>query len=108
MHIPVDRVPPLVAEFLDKELIPKGNQTQKFFTALVGAAISRQIPSIIEHYRPFLEMIHILHEDKMDFDVAKDILTETFAKVPTFTLLGINFNQADVDIMHQMAKRYQI
>lgn len=108
MHVPIDRIPSLVAEFLDKELIPKGTQTQKFFTALVGAAISRQIPSIIEHYRHFLEMVHVLNEDKMDFDATREIMNETFAKVPEVVLAGVTFNQADVDAIYSLAKRYQV
>ena len=107
MKVPVESLHSLAGEFIDKELIPKGDPTQKFFTALFGAAVSRQIPSIVQQYRPFLEMAGVLRENKMDFDAMREMLTETFAKVPNFTLFGVTFNQADVDVLHQLAKRYQ-
>lgn len=106
MRIRVESLPQIMAEFIDKELIPKGTVTQKFFTALLGAAISKQIPSIVEHYRPFLEMIHVMEGDTIDFDAARDILTETFAKVPNVTLSGIVFDINDVNTLYQLAKRY--
>ncbi len=107
MRIKAESLPQIMAEFLDKELIPKGTVTQKFFTALMGAAISKQLPAIVEHYRPFLEMIHVLEGDSLDFDAARDILTETFTKVPNVTLSGIVFDVNDVNTIYQLAKRYQ-
>ena len=107
MKVPVESLSSLAGEFIDKEIIPKADPVQKFFTALLGAAVSRRIPSIVQQYRPFLEMAGVLQGNDMDFDATTSILTETFAKVPNFTLLGVTFNQADVDVLHQLAKRYQ-
>lgn len=105
MMLPVANIPAVIVAFIEQDLLPKGNQAQRWMTVFMGAAIARQATTFVEAHKETLSFIGILKGDEIDIEAVRDLALEAFEKSGPVEIGGVVFNKDDVPTMYDIAKK---
>lgn len=109
MKLPIANLGAAVADWMDKELVPKASGWQQLLTIVAGVGISNNAVSRIQQYIPLLEVLGFIDENKnIDLALLNKAAKEAFAKTGKIRVLGIVIGPEDVDSMMTIAKKFSL
>lgn len=96
-----------LGQYVEQELVPKADAMRKVMLYMTIPAISSQAPGMLERYRPALSALGGLTEDGMiDLDILYPRLKEAVRKTGKVPVMGIVFDESDVDKINAIAQQY--
>lgn len=107
MLLPVANVANVIVSFVEQDLLPKGNNPQRWLTVFIVTGMVKQTQSLVEKHRDMLKMIGVLNdEDELNVEVLRDLALEAFNKSGPIEIGGIVFDKEDVSTMYDIAKKF--
>lgn len=95
-----------IGQYLERELVPKATGLQKVMLYMTMTVISAQSQALVEKYTPILSVLGALSDDGMiDLDVLYPQLKDAVHKAGKIPVLGIIFDESDVDKLYASAKQ---
>jgi len=94
-----------VGQYLENELAPKSAGLQKVALYLAIPVITAKAPELIEQFRPALGYLDALTEDGMiELDALHPRLKDAVHKAGKVPVMGIIFDESDVDKLYAIAQ----
>lgn len=100
MTISLEQAMAGLASFAELDTLPLMPNGIKKLGAYMAVEALRRNPSLIaKPYEDFFKMVGVVSEDgrTVNVDALSEYLRSAFAKVPSVTLWGFNFDSTDVD-----------
>lgn len=97
MHVSFEKAVDALTDYMDNLVARVPNGAYKWCGIFGIAAIKFKPNLFMGKISPYLEMLGILHDGKVDIDMLKSVLDSAFEKVPTVTYLKFTFDSSDVD-----------
>lgn len=100
MTISLEQAMAGLASFAELDTLPLMPNGIKKLGAYMAVEALRRNPSVIaKPYEDFFKMVGVVSEDgrTVNVDALSEYLRSAFAKVPSVTLWGFNFDSTDVD-----------
>lgn len=94
-------------EYLQKEVLDKAQGTNKFLLYTGFALLTTRMDEMFHQYKnhPVLKALDIVKEnDQIDVDCLYTAMKHAISKVGTFEIMGIIFNDHDVDALYSHIK----
>lgn len=96
-----------LGEYLEQELVPKANGLQKVILYMAIPVVTAQAQTILDKYKPALSILDSLTEnDMVDLDKLYPRLKDAVHKSGKVTIMGIIFDETDVDKINAIAQKY--
>ena len=97
----------ILAAYLDQEVIPKATGLQKVGAIMVGTIAAQKSGQMVKQYTPALKFADVMDEAGMiDLDKAYALAKDAFQKPGKVPVMGLLLDDGDVEIIHEIAKRY--
>lgn len=97
----------ILSAYLDQEVIPKATGLQKVGAIMVGTIAAQKSGQMVKQYTPALKFADVMDEAGMiDLDKAYTLAKDAFQKSGKVPVMGLLLDDGDVEIIHEIAKRY--
>lgn len=95
-----------MGQFLEQELIPQSDGIRKVMLYMAIPVLGTQAQQMIEQYKPAIKALGAMSEDGMiDLDVLYPRLKDAVHKAGKVPVMGIIFDESDVDKLYAIAKQ---
>lgn len=95
-----------IGQYLEQELVPKATGLQKVMLYMAMPAVSAQAQAMVDKYNPMLSVLGALSDDGMiDLDALYPQLKDAVHKTGKVPVMGIIFDESDVDKLYAAAKQ---
>ena len=96
-----------LGQYLEQELAPKAGALQKVMLYMAIPVVGTQTQQIIEQYKPALSALGAMTDDGLiNLDVLYPRLKDAVHKAGKVPVMGIIFDESDVDKLHTIAQQY--
>lgn len=107
MKMSLGNIPALIGAYVEQEVVPKANGLQKVMSYLAVPVIGAQAQQMFTQYKPALSALGALTDDGMiDLDVLYPRLKDAVHKAGKVPVMGIIFDESDVDKLNAIAQQY--
>ena len=95
-----------MGNFLEQELIPQSDGLRKVLLYMAIPVLGAQTPQMLDQYKPAISALGAMTEDDMiDLDILYPRLKDAVHKAGKVPLMGIIFDESDVDKLYNIAKQ---
>ena len=95
-----------MGNFLEQELIPKSDGLRKVLLYMAIPVLGAQTQQMLNQYKPAISALGAMTEDDMiDLDILYPRLKDAVHKAGKVPLMGIIFDESDVDKLYNIAKQ---
>lgn len=95
-----------MGNFLEQELIPQSDGLRKVLLYMAIPVLGAQTQQMIDQYKPAISVLGAMTEDGMiDLDILYPRLKDAVHKAGKVPLMGIIFDESDVDKLYNIAKQ---
>ena len=94
-------------QFLEQELVPQADGLRKVMLYMAIPVVGTQAQQMFDKYKPALSALGALTDDGMiDLDVLYPRLKDAVHKAGKVPVMGIIFDESDVDKLNAVAQEY--
>lgn len=95
-----------LGQYLEQELAPKADGLRKVMLYMAIPVLGTQTQQLFEQYKPAIKALGAMTEDGMiDLDVLYPRLKDAVHRAGKVPVMGVIFDEADVDKLHAIAKQ---
>lgn len=95
-----------MGRYLEQELIPKSDGIRKVMLYMAIPVMGTQAQQMLEQYKPAIKALGAMTEDGMiDLDVLYPRLKDAVHRAGKVPVMGVIFDETDVDKLHAIAKQ---
>ena len=92
--------------YVEQELVPKASGLQKVMLYMAMPVIGAQTPQMVEQYAQTLRLLGAMTDDGMiDLEALYPRLKDAVRKTGKVPIMGIIFDESDVDKVYAIAQR---
>lgn len=96
-----------LGQYLEQELVPKADGLRKVMLYMAIPVVGGQAQQMLDKYKPALSALGALTDDGMiDLDVLYPRLKDAVHKAGKVPVMGIIFDESDVDKLNAVAQQY--
>ena len=105
--LPISKTSDIVAVYIDQELIPKAFGFQKIGILIIGTALAKKFPEVLNQYGETLRMIGLMiDEEYIDLEAVYTLAKDAFERTGKVSAAGIIFSADDIEKLYTIAKKY--
>ena len=94
-----------VGSYIEQELVPKSAGPTRFALYVAILIAMNKTPQMIEQYRPVLRAMDVVNTDgTLELEPLYNQMKDAMRKSGTITMLGITFDEKDVDRLYGIAQ----
>lgn len=109
MHLPVGQLKQVLTDFLSQEVLPKATGGAGLLLGVGAGMALRRMDTLLESYLPTLKTLGIVDdENRIDLEAIYEEATKTLASRGSVNIMGYLFDQADVEALLSIAKKYAV
>ena len=106
MYLPGEMIAPVLASWIEAELVPKTEGLEKLFTVMGALAVAKRGEALAERFAAPLRLLGITDDaGRIDIDAARALAREALAKTGRIHALGFVFGPDDVDSLAAIAEQ---
>ena len=95
-----------MGKYLEQELIPQSDGIRKVVLYMAIPVLGTQVQQMLEQYKPAIKALGAMTEDGMiDLDVLYPRLKDAVHKAGKIPVMGVIFDETDVDKLHAIARQ---
>lgn len=95
-----------MGKYLEQELIPQSDGIRKVVLYMAIPVLGSQAQQMLEQYKPAIKALGAMTEDGMiDLDVLYPRLKDAVHRAGKVPVMGVIFDETDVDKLHSIAKQ---
>ena len=95
-----------MGKYLEQELIPQRDGIRKVVLYMAIPVLGSQAQQMLEQYKPAIKALGAMTEDGMiDLDVLYPRLKDAVHRAGKVPVMGVIFDETDVDKLHAIAKQ---
>lgn len=95
-----------MGKYLEQELIPQSDGIRKVVLYMAIPVLGSQAQQMIEQYKPAIKALGAMTDDGMiDLDVLYPRLKDAVHRAGKVPVMGVIFDETDVDKLHAIAKQ---
>lgn len=95
-----------MGKYLEQELIPQSDGIRKVVLYMAIPVLGSQAQQMLEQYKPAIKALGAMTEDGMiDLDVLYPRLKDAVHRAGKVPVMGVIFDETDVDKLHAIAKQ---
>lgn len=107
MFLPREMIAPVLASWIEAELVPKTEGWEKLIAVMGALAIAKRGETLAEQFSGPLSILGLTDgAGRIDIDAARDLAREALAKTGRIRALGFVFGPDDVDSLATTAERH--
>lgn len=106
MFLPREMIAPVLASWIEAELVPKTDGWEKLIAVMGALAIAKRGETLAEQFSGPLSILGLTDgAGRIDIDAARDLAREALAKTGKIHALGFIFGPDDVDSLAAIAEK---
>ena len=106
MFLPREMIAPVLASWIEAELVPKTDGWEKMIAVMGALAIAKRGETLAEQFSGPLSILGLTDgAGRIDIDAARDLAREALAKTGKIHALGFIFGPDDVDSLAAIAEK---
>lgn len=96
-----------LGQFLEQELVPQADGLRKVMLYMAMPVVASKSAEMVEQYKPAIKALGAWTDDGMiDLDVLYPRLKDAVHKAGKVPVMGIIFDESDVDKLQAIAQQY--
>lgn len=106
MFLSREMIAPVLASWIEAELVPQTEDAEKLFAVMAALAIAKRGEALAEQFSGPLSILGLCDgAGRIDIDAARDLAREALTKTGKVRALGFVFGPDDVDSLAALAEK---